>query len=148
MRTFSAAPKADKAASGSDDSIFASADYFKDVKPDEIAKDGLDLANTQSVTPAKTAVDEMMWMDSNDSLGSTMAYAAKDVENLIQGIQTYGFSEALVYYESIIYDLWMFFAETQGIGMGFGVIMTSLLTRAMFAPVIIYGVSREVDSYS
>lgn len=35
----------------------------------------------------------------------------------------------------------MFFAETQGMGMGLGLIATSIVTRGMFAPVIIYSVS-------
>ena len=85
-----------------------------------------------------------MWMDANDSLGTTMSLAAKDVDNLIQGVQTYGFSESLVYYESLIWDLWIFFAETQGMGMGLGLIATSLVTRAMFAPVIMYSVSPQL----
>lgn len=71
------------AATSSDDSIFAAADYFKDVKPDDISK--LDLTNADSAT-TQTAVEQIMFMDANDSLGSTMAYAAKDVDNLIQGI--------------------------------------------------------------
>ena len=62
-------------------------------------------------------------------------------------MQTYGFSESLVYYESLIWDLWMFFAETQGMGMGVGLIATSIVTRAMFAPIIIYSVS-EPDSFA
>jgi hypothetical protein len=53
-----------------------------------------------------------MFMDGNDSLGTTMAFMSKDVDNLVQGIQTYGFSEMLIYYESLIWDLWMFFSET------------------------------------
>ena len=82
-----------------------------------------------------------MWMDANDTLGTTLAVAPKDVDNLIQGIQTFGFSESLVYYENVIHEMWMFFAETQGMGMGLGLIATSLLTRAMFSPVIVYSVS-------
>lgn len=82
-----------------------------------------------------------MFMDGNDSLGTTMAFMAKDVDNLVQGIQTYGFSEMLIYYESLIWDLWMFFSETQGTGMGWGIIAASFVTRAMFSPVIIYSVS-------
>lgn len=125
----------------SEQSIFASADYFKDVKPEEIidpATSGAADVAESSAEIISSKVDEMLWMDSNDSLGSTMSYMTKDVENLVQGAQTYGFSEALIYYEAQIWDLWMFFAETQGMGMGFGVVSTALVMRGMFAPVIIY----------
>ena len=86
-----------------------------------------------------------MWLDANDSLSTTMALAVKDVDNLVQGVQTYGFSESLVYYESLIWEMWMFFAETQGLGMGVGLICTSIVTRAMSAPIIIYSVSNDAQ---
>lgn len=63
------------------------------------------LANTPKV-------DELMFMDSNDALGTSLAFMPKDVDNLMQGVSTYGFSEAIVYYEIVLWDLWMFFAET------------------------------------
>ena len=147
-RKFSVANKnsaqsTDSGAKASDsESIFASADYFKDAK---IEQDAISADVTSSATETTDSlmekVDHLMWMDANDSLGTTMALAAKDVDNLVQGVQTYGFSESLVYYESLIWDLWMFFAETQGMGMGLGLIATSIVTRAMFAPIIIYSVS-------
>ena len=113
------------------------------MSPDEIisttdAASKLDSATKTSLTDK---VDEMMYMDANDSLGTTMSFMTKDVDNLIQGISTYGFSEMIVYYETIIWDLWMFFAETQGIGMGFGICAASLVSRALFAPIIVYSVS-------
>ena len=145
MRNFSAANDTNEtladSAGSSDPSIFASADYFKDVAPEEIGASSANSSGTTDQLMAK--VDELMWMDSNDSLGATMAYASKDVDNLVQGIQTYGFSESLIYYESLIWDCWQFFAEAQGMGMGFGLIAAALVTRGMFAPFIIYSVSRE-----
>ena len=83
----------------------------------------------------------LMYMDANDTLASGMAFATKDLDNLVQGIQTYGFSEMLVYYETLIWDLWMFFAETQGVGMGIGICAASLVSRMLFSPIIIYSVS-------
>ncbi len=77
-------------------------------------------------------------MDANDSLGTTMAHMTKDLDNLVQGVQTYGFSEMLIYYETLLWDLWQFMAETQGLGMGVGLIGASFLSRSLFAPVIIY----------
>ena len=147
MRSFSAVkPPSTTAANetaASDSSIFASADYFKDVKVDEdvLSAETSGLIETKEQLFEK--VDEIMWMDANDSLATTMALAPKDVDNLIQGIQTYGFSESIIYYESLIWDLWMFFAETQGMGMGAGLIATSIVTRLIFAPVMIYSVSEK-----
>jgi len=37
--------------------------------------------------------------------------------------------------------MWTTFAETFGMGMGLGLIATSLLTKAVFAPFIIYSVT-------
>ena len=85
-----------------------------------------------------------MYMDANDTLASGMAFSTKDLDNLVQGIQTYGFSEMLVYYETLIWDLWMFFAETQGIGMGFGICAASFVSRLLFSPIIIYSVSQSI----
>lgn len=47
----------------------------------------------------------------------------------------------LCYYETLLWDLWMFFAETQGMGWGFGIITASIVSRAIFAPIMIYSVS-------
>ena len=80
-------------------------------------------------------------MDANDCLGHTMSYMAKDVENLTSGVSTYGFSEMLCWYETQAFDLWIFFAETQGMGMGFGVVAAAFASRALFVPFIVYGVS-------
>jgi hypothetical protein len=77
-------------------------------------------------------------MDTNDSLGTTMATTIKDVENLVQGVQTFGFSEMLIYYETLLWDLWQFMAEGNGLGMGVGLIAASFISRGLFAPVIIY----------
>ena len=63
-----------------DDSIFASADYFKDVKPEDVASSADQAVTEVSKT---TTVDELMFMDSNDALGTTMAFMPKDLDNLI-----------------------------------------------------------------
>ena len=126
-------------ATKSDESIFASADYFKDVKPEEIDADASKVLDGEVLPSSQVGnVDELMWMDTNDSIGTTMSLAGKDVDNLVQGIQSYGFSEALVYYETLTWDTWMFFAETQGMGMGFGLIGAALACRVIFAPFIVY----------
>ena len=101
LRNFSVANKtttavADKASGSTTDSessIFASADYFKDAKIEQEAISA-DISSASSVTATADTtsttssglmekVDHLMWMDANDSLGTTMALAAKDVENLV-----------------------------------------------------------------
>ena len=138
--TSSSTTPVEASATKSDESIFASADYFKDVQPEEIDADSSNFLDGQVLPSSLKAgnVDELMWMDANDSMGTTMSLASKDVDNLVQGIQSYGFSEALVYYETLTYDTWMFFAETQGMGMGFGLISAALACRVIFAPFIVY----------
>ena len=150
VRYFSAASSSDgsSASAGAaeakaDDSIFASADYFKDVKPDEVAE--ADTSAVDSVTPdGANQVNELLYSDANDSLFTSMAFQAKDWDNLVQGVSTYGFSETIVYYETVLYDLWMFFAETQGMGMGPGVVAAALVSRAVFGPLAVYAVSKEL----
>jgi len=141
-RSFSKAVVEDgKATAGSgDESIFASADYFKDVSADEVVKDATNVEVVDTgVSQAGGSGDELLYMDANDALGTSMAFLGKDWDNLIQGVPTYGFSEAIVFYETALWDLWMFFSEAQGMGMGFGIIAASLFSRAIFAPLAIYG---------
>ena len=38
---------------------------------------------TETTESLMEKVDHLMWMDANDSLGTTMALAAKDVDNLV-----------------------------------------------------------------
>ena len=84
-RKFSVANKnsADKASDS--ESIFASADYFKDAKieQDAISADVASSSATETTESLMEKVDHLMWMDANDSLGTTMALAAKDVDNLV-----------------------------------------------------------------
>lgn len=82
-----------------------------------------------------------MFMDANDIASTTMSFMPKDLENLVTGINTYGFSECIMYYESVLWDLWMFYAEAHGTGMGYGIVLASLTSRLIFAPLAIYSVS-------
>jgi len=77
-------------------------------------------------------------MDANDIASTTMSFMPKDLENLVTGINTYGFSECIMYYESVLWDLWMFYAEAHGTGMGYGIVLASLTSRLIFAPLAIY----------
>lgn len=110
------------------------------MKPDEVAE--ADASAADSITSGGTnQVNELLYSDANDSLFTSMAFQAKDWDNLVQGVSTYGFSETIVYYETVLYDLWMFFADTQGMGMGPGVVVAALVSRAVFGPLAVYAVS-------
>ena len=63
----------------------------------------------------------------------------------MQGVTTYGFSETIVYYETVLYDLWMFFAEAQGMGMGPGIVAAAFISRAVFGPLAVYAVSKAIS---
>ena len=40
----------------------------------------------------------------------------------------------------MFYDMWIVCAENLGLGMGMGLVVSSLLTKAVFTPIIVYGV--------
>jgi hypothetical protein len=48
--------------------------------------------------------------------------------------------EYVLFLDTLFYDMWITCANSLGMGMGLGLIVTSLLTKATFAPFIIYGV--------
>jgi hypothetical protein len=89
----------------------------------------------------------MPWIDSNDSLGAFMSAVPKDLGNITQGVQTYGFWETLLYFDSSVYDLWMFMATDGNLGIGLGLIVATAFTKLLFSPVIIYGVSHQIGLY-
>jgi hypothetical protein len=45
--------------------------------------------------------------------------------------------------------MWVFFSDNLGMGMGIGIIATSLITKAVFAPFIMYSVNNvNINYYS
>jgi hypothetical protein len=60
--------------------------------------------------------------------------------NLPTGQSTYGMWEFINYLDESFYDLWLLCAEPSGLGMGLGagLMFSSMITRAFFSPVIIY----------
>ena len=48
--------------------------------------------------------------------------------------------EYVQYLDTTFYDMWIYSAESMGLGMGVGLIASSLFTKAIFAPFIIYSV--------
>jgi len=67
----------------------------------------------------------------------------KDLSNIQVGTPTYGFFEYVHYLDTLFYDLWITCAEPSGLGFGLGVglILSSLITKAAFSPVMIYSQS-------
>jgi hypothetical protein len=53
-------------------------------------------------------------------------------------VSTYGLWEYVSYLDTTFYGMWMYTAESMGMGMGFGLVASSLFTKAIFAPFIIY----------
>ena len=80
MRNFASSSKGKEADAGTDDSIFTSADYFKETV--DAQKDiQADLAE---VTSTKVeGLSELPYMDMNDTLGAFMSVIPKDVGNLV-----------------------------------------------------------------
>ncbi len=111
------------------DDIFQSADYFQDAQKTAVEV----VEQSREITP-------LPWTDMNDSLGTFQALLAKDPTNLVMGKTTYGMWEYINFLDTAFYDLWLLCAEQQGLGLGLGagLIVSSMLTRAMFAPTIMY----------
>lgn len=118
-----------------DDSIFESANYFKDVKPDDITQQ---LGGEVKSTEAVKELYNIPWFDTNDSLGAFMAAIPKELGNLTQGVQTYGFWESFLYLDGQAYDFWMFLANDCGMGLSVGLIAATVFTKALFAPNVLY----------
>lgn len=138
MRGFATSSKGKDADVGTDDSIFTSADYFKEAADSQ--KD-IQADLTEAASSKVDGLTELPFMDINDTLGAFMSVIPKDVDNLVQGVQTYGASEAFLYYDACIYDLWLGCADFYGLGLGWGLIASALISRGMFAPIIAYSVS-------
>lgn len=83
----------------------------------------------------------MIWLDSNDTLNTFVSMLPKDPNNVMSGVNTYGVSEFLIYTDYHLYELWMQCADSYGMGVGFGLLAASLISRTIFAPLIVYSVS-------
>lgn len=110
------------------DNIFQSADYFAQ-----------DAALHQELVGQPVQMNkELPFVDDTDTLGTLMAVLPKDTSNVVQGISTYGLWEYVSYLDTTFSGMWMFTAENLGMGMGIGLVASSLFTKAIFAPFIIY----------
>ena len=82
-RGFATSAKGKGAETATDDSIFASADYFKEAK--EFQKD-VQADLTEAATSKADTLSELPFMDLNDTLGASMSVIPKDLGNLVQGV--------------------------------------------------------------
>ena len=115
---FSSTPSEDEP-----NSIFKEADFFS---PDEKA----------AVSPVEPKFgQEMPYFDSNDTFNVMEALSPKDMANVPTGISTFGFSEYVMFLEDSFLDLWMACSQVGGLGLGWGLIMSALSTRAIFVPI-------------
>ena len=48
--------------------------------------------------------------------------------------------EYVSYLDTTFYDMWLYCADSLGMGMGIGLIASSLFTKAIFTPFIMYSV--------
>lgn len=78
------------------------------------------------------------WMDETDPGNLLNAISETDLNNIIEGSSTYGIWEGFLYFDQLFYDMWVFSADEIGLGMGLGLILTSLSVRLLFAPFIMY----------
>jgi len=67
-----------------------------------------------------------------------MATMPKDVHNLIPGQSTYGFHEYVCFLDTTFYEMWLTCADGWGLGLGLGLMASSLITRLIFVPSMIY----------
>lgn len=59
----------------------------------------------------------------------------KDIGNLPTGISSYGPTEYILWLDNLFYDGWMYFADVQGMGLCYGLMAVSALTRLVFIPI-------------
>ena len=74
-----------------------------------------------------------------------MSALPKDAGNVVSGVSTYGFWEYIAWCDNVVYDLWMHLSTADGmsLGLGAGLIITSMLCRSVFIAPTLYGVSTE-----
>jgi len=86
----------------------------------------------------------MMWLDSNDTTFAFQGALLKDSANIPNGTSTYGIWEYVQYMDHMIFDQWMYMAQSTGLGMCGGLLLTAAATRLIFVPV---GVYSQITSY-
>jgi membrane protein insertase Oxa1/YidC/SpoIIIJ len=116
-RMFSSAEPAKEASS-----IFDSAEFFEDDKDDIV----------ESVTQTTP------WFDENDTLGALSSMLPKDNANIAHGVSTYGLWEYVTFLDDLFYNMWMTASSTGNMGLCFGLLASTFVTRMVFMPIGIY----------
>jgi hypothetical protein len=80
----------------------------------------------------------MPWFDANDTLGAFSAMMPKDSSNLPTGVSTYGPWEYLSYCDDLFFNAWMDASQMGGMGLCYGLILTTAATRLAFVPIGLY----------
>mmetsp|Transcript_14448 Transcript_14448/g.24653 ORF Transcript_14448/g.24653 Transcript_14448/m.24653 type:complete len:312 (-) Transcript_14448:32-967(-) len=86
----------------------------------------------------------MPWIDSNDTLLSVESVVAKEAANVVEGVSTYGIFEYVIFLDEVFFNTWMAFSQTGDIGLGCGLILTTIGTRLVMLPIQFY---QQISSY-
>ena len=81
---------------------------------------------------------DFRWFDDVDSSNIINAITPINTDNVIKNGSTYGFWEVLGYCDELFYDQWIYFAEDIGVGLGAGLLITSIGARLVFLPIMVY----------
>lgn len=122
-----AAEAASGEAKSSGGSIFEEADFLKD-----------EVASSSEAADSIFTGGKMPYLDANDALDSAFTVIPKELANLAQGNPTYGFFEYIVFLDETFYDAWMTMSEVSGMGLCYGLMATTFLTRLFFTPINVY----------
>ena len=114
-------------AKSSGGSIFEEADFFKD-----------EVASSSEAADSIFTTSKMPWYDANDALDSAFTVAPKELGNLATGNPTYGFFEYICFLDETFYEAWMTLSEVNGMGLCYGLMATTFLTRLFFTPINVY----------
>jgi len=107
-------------------SIFDQADFFESDK---------ELMTKIQETDFGFSGSRMPYFDSTDTLGSLEAMIPKDPGNLPQGVSTFGIWEYVAFLDDFFTNMWMQCSELGGMGLCWGLIISTCITRMAFMPI-------------
>jgi len=109
-------------------SIFDEADFFEADK--EI------MNSIQTAEPLQGS--RMPYFDSTDTFASLEAVIPKDINNVAQGVPTYGLFEYISFLDETFTTMWMSAADVGSMGLCWGLLLSTLATRMVFVPIQVY----------
>ena len=78
------------------------------------------------------------WLDSNDALCSIQSMMPKDLANIPMGVPTHGMWEYVIFLDDLFFNAWMTAAGSGGMGLCYGLLATTMVTRLAFVPFGLY----------